>query len=81
MYVFYPVKSSTSAETNEVCQKYQNLIKGDPYKLGQTPPDQQKIKKSNTILEGSRYPNFTNHYGKSFLDKLFPKKFGTLTPI
>ena len=28
---------------NKVCQKYQNFIRGDPYKLGLTPRDQQKI--------------------------------------
>ena len=54
-------------------KKFQNFIRGDPYKLGQTPPDQQNISKANIILEGSRHPNFMYpfEYGKSFHNKSF----------
>ena len=30
-YAFYPIKLSRFAEKNEVRQKYQNFIRGDPY--------------------------------------------------
>ena len=35
----------------------------------------------NSSVGGSGQPNFMNpfEYGKSFLGKLFPKRFGTLT--
>ena len=36
-YPFYPIKLSRFAEKNEVGQKYQNFIRGDPYELGQRP--------------------------------------------
>ena len=36
-YTFYPVKLSRFAEKNKVRRKYQNFIRGDPYKRGQTP--------------------------------------------
>ena len=36
-YAFYPIKSSRFAEKNDVRQKYQNVIRGDPYELGQRP--------------------------------------------
>ena len=40
-----------------------------------------KFQKSNRFLEGSRQPNSMNpfDYGKSFPDKLFTKRFGTIT--
>ena len=40
--------------------------------------DEQKFQKLNIILEGSWHPNFMNpfEYGKSFLDKFFPKRCG-----
>ena len=55
-------------------------MRGDPYKMGQTPHNQQK--KSNIILEGSRHPNFTNtfDYDKTFLDKLFPQRIWNTCP-
>ena len=34
-YAFYHIKLSRFAEKNEVGQKYQNFIRGDPYQLGQ----------------------------------------------
>ena len=38
---FYPIKLSPFAEKkNKVHQKCQNFIRGDPYKLSQTPLDQ-----------------------------------------
>ena len=33
---FYPVKLFRFAKKNKVCLKYQNFIRGDPYKLGRT---------------------------------------------
>ena len=36
-YAFYPMKSSRCSKRNKVRQKYQNFIRGDPYKSGQTP--------------------------------------------
>ena len=36
-YAFYPIKLSRFAEKNEVYQKYQNFIRGDPYELGRRP--------------------------------------------
>ena len=36
-YTFYPVKLSRFLKKNKVRQKYQNFIRGDPYKSGQTP--------------------------------------------
>ena len=39
------------------------------------------FQKSNIILEGSKHPNLYHfEYGKSFHNKLFPKRMGTLTP-
>ena len=49
--------------------------------MGHTAPDQQHISNSNTIFEGSRHPNFMNpfEYVKSFHNKSFPTRIGTLT--
>ena len=68
------MKLSRSAAKKKVHQKYQNFIRGDPYK-------QQKIQKSNIIFEGSKHLNFMNpfEYGQTFIGKLFPKRTLTLT--
>ena len=39
-YAFYPIKLSRFAEKNEVCQKYHNIIRGDPYEMSQSLSDQ-----------------------------------------
>ena len=61
------------------------FIRGDPCDLGRRPMQPVKTDKSQLLLFlggwGSGHPNFMNHfeYGKSFLDKLFTKRFGTIT--
>ena len=67
-YPYYPMKWSRFAEKKK-SSEIQKFYKG------QTPPDQQKVQKSNIILKGFRYPNFLNpfEYGKLFHDKSFPK--------
>ena len=59
---FLPHAIISFRQKKKVHQKYQNFIRGDPYKLGQTPLNQKKFQKSNIILEGSRYPNFMNPF-------------------
>ena len=55
--------------------------RGDPYDLFWMPPRSVKNYKSQLFLGGSGHPNFMNpfEYGKSFLDKLFTNRFGTIT--
>ena len=50
------------------------------HKLGKRSLDQQKISKVKHYFEGSRHPNSMNpfEYGKSFHNKSFPKRMGTL---
>ena len=43
--LFYPMKLSRFSEEKKSRQKYQNFVRRDPYKLGQTALDQQNISK------------------------------------
>ena len=61
-YAFYPIKLSRFSEKkNKVRQNYQNFIRRDPYKMGQTPVNQQKT--SGILL------NMANHSTKSHFQK------------
>ena len=81
-YAFYPIKLSCFAGKK-------NWMKNTKISWGETLTNwvkglltKKKIRKSNIILEVSRYPNFTNPFelGQSFIGKWFPKRIGTLTP-
>ena len=62
-----------SVNKNRTSQKYRHFIR-----LGQTSLDKQNISK---VFDGSRHPNIMNpsEYGKSFQNRSFPKRIGTLT--
>ena len=51
-YAFYPIKLFHLRGRNKVCQKYQNFMRRDPYKLGRTPLDHQKISKVKHYFGG-----------------------------
>ena len=73
MGAFYPVKLSCFAEKDKVRQKYPYFIRGHPYELRRRPLQ---------TIKNYRSPSFFMNpfeYGKSFIDKLFLKRFGTLT--
>ena len=49
---FYHIKLSRFAEKNEARTKYQNFMRGDPYKLSQGPIDQEKNSKVKHYFGG-----------------------------
>ena len=79
LYAFYPIKLSRFAEKKYSSSEIPKFHKGGPLQTGLKASRPTK----NIIFEGSRHLNFMNpfEYGKSFLDKLFPKGIGTLNQI
>ena len=61
-YAFYPIMLSRFAEKNEVRQKYQNFIRGDPYELGHCLSDQWK-----TLPKAQRTRGFSTSCQSNFL--------------
>ena len=80
---FLPCKINLVLQKKKkVCQKYPNFKRGDPYDLGRRPLQPVKNYKSQLFLGGFGHPNFMHPFefvGKSFLDKLFTKRIGTIT--
>ena len=77
---FSPIKISLFAEKKWSSSEAPEFQKVGPLRGGLS--DQWKIRKVNHFFGGgSGHPNFMNpfEYGKTFIDKLFPKRFGTLT--
>ena len=82
-YTFYPIKLARFGEKKYSASEILKIHKGGPLQTGlHSSWPTKKIEKSNIILEGSRHPTLMNpfEYGKSFHNKLFPKRIGTLTP-
>ena len=73
-YAFYPIKLSHSRGRNKACQKYQNFMRQDPYKLGRTPLYHQKISKVKHYFGGFQ----ASKLHESFW--IFSKKNRNLTP-